>query len=66
MNVIKLGGRVLDDPQGLTTLFQHIAQQQNLEPTLIVHGGGQQVDDLFAKLNLLHARAYAVGTGSAG
>ena len=52
MNVIKLGGRVLDDPQGLTTLFQHIAQQQNLEPTLIVHGGGQQVDDLFAKLNL--------------
>ncbi|PYE30988.1 N-acetylglutamate kinase [Idiomarina fontislapidosi] len=52
MNVIKLGGRVLDDPQGLAALFQQITQQQNFQPTLIVHGGGQQVDDLFAKLNL--------------
>lgn len=38
MRVIKLGGRLLEQPDGLQQLFR--ALQQTDEPTVLVHGGG--------------------------
>ena len=44
LNIIKLGGRVIDDEDKLNSLLHAISQQNN--PSIIVHGGGDQVSQL--------------------
>ncbi|MDP4537279.1 acetylglutamate kinase [Alkalimonas collagenimarina] len=42
--VLKLGGRLLQDPSALTALLQICRQLKRQRPLLLVHGGGAQVD----------------------
>lgn len=42
--VLKLGGRLLQDPAALTALLQVIYQLKQHHPVVLIHGGGAQVD----------------------
>jgi acetylglutamate kinase len=42
--VLKLGGRLLQEPASLTALLQICRQLKQQRPILLVHGGGAQVD----------------------
>ncbi|MGQ4277539.1 acetylglutamate kinase [Pseudidiomarina sp. E22-M8] len=48
--VIKLGGRVLTDAAALTQLFTTVHKLAALRPLVLVHGGGDQVQDLLQRL----------------
>ncbi|WP_440615412.1 acetylglutamate kinase [Cysteiniphilum sp. 6C5] len=50
LNIIKLGGRVIDDENKLNTLLHAISQQN--DPCVIVHGGGDQVSQLAKRLGV--------------
>ena len=50
VNVIKLGGRVMDDELELNALLKAISLQQH--PCIIIHGGGEQVSKLSKDLGL--------------
>ncbi len=50
LNIIKLGGRVIDDESKLNMLLHAISQQSN--PCIIVHGGGDQVSELAERLGV--------------
>ncbi|MFC0445465.1 acetylglutamate kinase [Pseudidiomarina halophila] len=48
--VIKLGGRVLTDAAALNALFSTVHKLAALRPLVLVHGGGDQVQDLLQRL----------------
>ncbi len=50
LNIIKLGGRVIDDENKLNTLLHALSQQS--DPCVIVHGGGDQVSQLAKRLGV--------------
>ncbi len=50
LNIIKLGGRVIDDESKLNALLYAISQQN--DPCVIVHGGGDQVSKLAESLGI--------------
>lgn len=50
LNIIKLGGRVIDDEDKLNMLLHAISQQS--DPCVIVHGGGDQVSELAERLGV--------------
>ena len=50
LNIIKLGGRVIDDNVKLDMLLHTISLQDN--PCIIIHGGGDQVSDLAQRLGI--------------
>ncbi|MDA0910032.1 MAG: acetylglutamate kinase [Proteobacteria bacterium] len=50
LNIIKIGGRVIDDDSKLNGLLHAISQQS--DPCVIVHGGGDQVSELAERLGV--------------
>ena len=48
--ILKISGKVMDNPSQAQTLWQAITATQECVPVAIVHGGGKQVDQLLAKL----------------
>lgn len=48
--VIKIGGRLLDEVQSRTAIIGAIAS--TTQPTIVVHGGGDAVDALLARLGI--------------
>lgn len=48
--VIKLGGRLLTDAAALNALFSTVQKLAMLRPLVLVHGGGDQVQDLLQRL----------------
>ncbi|WP_191092688.1 acetylglutamate kinase [Cysteiniphilum sp. JM-1] len=50
LNIIKLGGRVIDDENKLNTLLHAISKPS--DPCVIVHGGGDQVTELAERLGV--------------
>jgi acetylglutamate kinase len=58
--VIKIGGAVLEGPEGLATFWQHVRHLHETTPVVIVHGGGKQATDLAHRLGhqprIVHGR----------
>ncbi len=50
--VIKIGGNEIDDPQFLSRLVQTVRALQETTQPVIVHGGGKEIAQLHAQLNL--------------
>ena len=58
--VIKIGGAVLDEPEGLDTFWQQVNHLHETMPVVIVHGGGKQATELAHRLGhkprIVHGR----------
>ena len=58
--VVKIGGAVLDEPEGLETFWQQVKHLQETAPVVIVHGGGKQATELAHRLGheprIVHGR----------
>lgn len=48
--VIKVSGKVIDDPAKAQSLWHAISEVNRQQPVVLVHGGGKQVDTLLSKL----------------
>src|SRR5688572_18143578 len=63
VTVIKLGGSVMDDPEGLRALLQDVVFMETvgMRP-IVVHGGGKAIDRAMAEAGLkprkVHGRRY--------
>ena len=58
--VIKIGGAVLEEPEGLETFWKQVMHLHETTPVVIVHGGGKQATDLAHRLGhepeIVHGR----------
>lgn len=58
--VIKIGGALLEKPDGLETLWSQVKRLHEAAPVVIVHGGGKQATDLARRLGheprIVHGR----------
>ncbi len=58
--VIKIGGAVLEEPEGLETFWQQVMHLHETTPVVIVHGGGKQATELAHRLGheprIVHGR----------
>lgn len=50
LNIIKIGGAILEDPQSLQSFASSIAHQR--QPMLIVHGGGRTASNISERLGI--------------
>jgi len=58
--VIKIGGALLDEPDGLVTFWSHVRHLHERTPVVIVHGGGKQATEVARRLGheprIVHGR----------
>jgi len=50
LHIIKIGGKVINDPDLLTSFLQELAQMT--EPTILVHGGGRKATEVAQDLGI--------------
>ncbi len=50
VNVVKIGGNIINDPQALNTVLDHFARLDG--PKVLIHGGGKLATDLAGKLGI--------------